>query len=375
MEIMRFIAELVRKSEKDTERERRRRNKIKYILYYIALITEGVLTVMLALGNVVTFSDLSKVGVPWNVKWDLQWLWYFSAAGFMFATIIVWLYYAPVVCDILDKLKDAFRCKEYADLFERYQGWMKQFQFHLKTNVKSSLFKGVYLLIWAVFTLLFEFFFPRTALVVCGFSGILQVAFAILSVSVCVLNFSSYYICIVFVYFIMRLCKLERETKLDYIKQCPSATYGFQVLSRAFDIISLYFLLDSLFCSIAYYSFWQMASKEKYDPGTAAKYWAFLYVTLFVIVLGLASWLFIILGSRVYLNRLHRWWKLRSYQSYKEEYWSGQWQPAVRDRILADIDRLNQDKITMKSWEMLISLLAVVANLVTAASIFGIFPS
>lgn len=369
MGIMRLIAELVRKNGKEDDEGKR----IKKILYYIVLIAEGVLTVMLALGKVVTFSDLFRVGVPWNVGWKPQWFWYFSAAGFMFATIIVWLYYAPVVCDILDKLKDAFRCKEYADLFERYQRWMKQFPF--KTDDKSFLFKRVYLSIWILFVLLFETLFPRTAFVSCGFGEMLRFAFGILSLSVCVLNFSSYYICIVFVYFIMRLCKLERETKLDYIKQCPSATYGFQVLSRAFDIISLYFLLDSLFCSISYYSFWQMASKAGYKPQTLVEYWAFLYVTLFVIVLGLASWLFIILGSRIYLNRLHRWWKLRSYQFYKEVYLQHQEQHDTENCVLADIDRLNQDKITMKSWEMLISLLAVVANLVTAASIFGIFPS
>lgn len=357
MEIMRFVADQVREKSK---------------LYYGVLIAGSILTVVLAFGKIVTFSDLFLVGVPWDDDWDPQWFLYFQVAGTIFATIIVWLYYAPIVYDILNKLKDIFQCEEYSNLFEEYQGWMQQFNF--KTNGRSPKFKRAYLLFWGLFLLLFIVSFPRSAFAQCGFHWILQGIFVVMSGILIVLNFSSYYICIVFVYFLMRLCRLERETKLDYIKQYPSSTYGFQVLSQTFDIISLYFLLDSLFCSVTYFSFWQMASKAGYKPKTCLEYWTFLYVTLFMVVFGLASWLYIILVSRVYLNRLHRRWKLRSYQLYEEMYRQNQWQSDTMDHILEDIDRLNRDKITMKSWEMLISLLAVAANLVTAASVFGNLP-
>lgn len=357
MGIMRFVAKQVREKSK---------------FYYAALIMGSILTVVLALGKIMTLSDLFSVGVPFDDGWDSQWFWYFPWSGTILATIIVWFYYAPVVCDALDKLKDAFQSEEYASLYERYQGWMQQFNW--KMGGRSPWFKRVYLLFWGLFLFAFIVSFPRSALEQCGFDRILQWTFVIMSGSLSVLNFSSYYICIVFVYFLMRLCRLERKTGLDYIRQYPSATYGFQVLSQTFDIIVLYFLLDSLFCSITYFSFWQIVSKAGYEPKTWEEYWFFLYVTLFLILFGLSSWLYIILVSRVYLNRLHRRWKLRSYRLYEEMYRQKKWQSAEMDHVLEDINRLNQDKITMKSGEMLISLLAVAANLVTAASVFGNWP-
>lgn len=353
MEIMDFVARQVR---------------LKSKFYYLALFTCSILTMALALGNIVTLSDFKSVGVPFVEEWDPQWPWYFLWAGIAFAIIIVWFYYAPIVCDALDGLKGAFRCEKYARLYERYQGWMQQFNW--KANGRNPKFKIVYLLVWGLLLFVLMVSFPRSALDQCGFPRLLQGMFVFMYGSVTVLNFSSYYICIIFVYFLMRLCKLERETKLDYIIQSPSSTYGFQLLSRNFDIIVLYFLLDSLFCSITYYSLWHIISSAGYKPETCQEYWAFLYVTLFLVLLGLSSWLYIILVSRVYLNRLHRQWKLRSYQLLEARYWSAKWQSDEMDHVLEDIDRLNGDKITMKSWEMLISLLAVVANLITAASIF-----
>lgn len=123
----------------------------------------------------------------------------------------------------------------------------------------------------------------------------------------------------------------------------------FQVLSHACDTIVLYFLLDSLFCSIHYFSLWQIFSYAKYMPKGGIEYWAFLYMTLFLILFGLTSWLFIILVSRIYLHRLHNKWELRSYEKYEKMYQHARPQSREMDCILTDIGILNQDKITMGS--------------------------
>ncbi len=109
-------------------------------------------------------------------------------------------------------------------------------------------------------------------------------------------------------------------------------------------------------------------------PKGGIEYWAFLYMTLFLILFGLTSWLFIILVSRIYLHRLHNKWKLRSYEKYEKMYQHARPQSSEMECILTDIGRVNQDKITMGSWEILISLIAIAANLVTAVSIFGNWP-
>lgn len=356
MGIMRWVAEKVR---------------LKKGVYYGALLFYSVLTVILALGKIIDFSDIFSTG-PLFDEWEFQWLWYVTVAGMALVTILVWFYYAPIVCDNLDRLDGAFRGEEYEKLYGKCGGWMQQFNW--KKEGGSRLFKITYFILWALYLIFSLLLYPWRALESCGFGLGLKVTFEALNMTLIVLNFSSYYICIVSVYFLMRICKLEQEKKLDYIKQYPSSTYGFQVLNHTLDTIVLYFLLDSLFCSVIYFSFWQIVSKDGYKPKIWIEYWALLYVTFFLILFGLASWLFIILVSRIYLHRLHNHWKLRSYKGYEEMYRQARPESGEMDHILADIERLNQDKLTTGSWEMLISLLAIVANLATAVSIFSDWP-
>lgn len=355
MRIMSFVAKHVRS---------------KSWLYHTILIVCGILTVILALGEMIASVSTLSIGPPWE-KWKNQWNWYLLCSGMILAIIIVWFYYAPVVCDNLNRLKEAFQGEAYGQLHNRYQGWIHQLHFRMKG--RSPYLKGVYGFCWLLFAVTF-IIFTQSALNMCGFHWCVRGAFFVLTFITIVLNYSSYYLCIVFVYFLMRICKLEREEKLNYIEQYPSSTYGFQALRYASDTIFLYFLWDSLFCTIAYFSFWQIIFKAGYKPENEVEYVVFLYVALFLMLFGLISWLYIILVSRTYLHRLHKEWKLRSYQKYEELYRHAAVQSMEMDHILEDIERINKDKITTGGWELLISLVAIIANVVTTVNIFSNWP-
>lgn len=95
----------------------------------------------------------------------------------------------------------------------------------------------------------------------------------------------------------------------------------------------------------------------------------FLYLTLFLIVFGLGTWIFIVLVSRAYLRRLHYEWVYRSSGDLQKTYRTTSGPP--KEQAVIDKERLYQDKISITGWDLLISLAALAANLFTAWSIFA----
>lgn len=188
------------------------------------------------------------------------------------------------------------------------------------------------------------------------------------------LNYSSYYICIAFVFFLKCVYDLAQEKYLSYVKEIPSTTYGFQVLDNTANTIYTYFLLDSLLSTIAYFCFINIIySSEKLSAHLQMNeniFSDFLFVTIVMATFGLISWLLIILFSRIYLHRLHTLWRLQSAKILEKQYQCISCTPAERELIISAKEKLAQDKISMGKWELFISFITILANLATVVSIF-----
>ena len=134
-------------------------------------------------------------------------------AGIEFAVICIWFYYAPIVLSELEDLRSIFsETEEYIFLYQSYGRWMEQFD--LRHPGRSRLFKMAYFLLWVLF--LFDVW--GLTWIIFGkkrsTDDILVLLYEVLVSSLIVLNFSSYYVCIIFVYFLIRVYALGQADKL-----------------------------------------------------------------------------------------------------------------------------------------------------------------
>lgn len=347
MEIMRFVKNQV---------------KDKTLLFYLCVFFTMGDTVVLIMDA--TFSNQTP---PWGE--DL--VWRVLLIGPLMLIVYIWLYYAPIVCKDLWRLKNAFLDKIYPELYISFRRRLNQSLF-LKGSIKEKVFKWTYTVLWLVFYLEFLFFvadylFIKNRLLTWE-SAVLYVCLTSIAIT---LNFSSYYICIMFVHFLMCLYKAQRENGLEHVAELPSVTHGFQVLLHTANTIYLYFLVDSFLSTIAFFALWKLTPKEGL---TGERYWMyvrldFLYMTIFLIVCGLGTWIFIVLVSRAYLRRLHYEWVYCSSIALRKTYRTTSGAP--KEQAVIDKERLYQDKISITGWDLLISLTALAANLFTAWSIFA----
>ena len=207
------------------------------------------------------------------------------------------------------------------------------------------------------------------------FNLVLIILFEILFGFVIILNFSGFYICIVFVYFLMRVYRLEQNEKLCYIVEIPSITYGFQILNNTANKIYVYVFFQSMFCIATYFCFWKIICTDTCWVSSVS--WMvvvlFLYVAFFCIIFGMVVWPAIILLSRLFLYKLHDEWKLRSSKVFEKEYQKNIKNQDRTECIVLIKERLTQDKISIRKWDIIISLAALAANLVTVWSIFDMW--
>ena len=354
MEIMKWVANCVKRNRG---------------LYYISLVILAVISVGLILINVVKetkpFCD-----VLYNLPWNNQCNWFFLWTSTVIVLVYIWLYYIPVVYTELGRLKGAFDNKRYHHLYKKYRGWIKQF--NLENSGTSRKLKLAYTFLWGVFLVAFLIFIWLIAEIL-DFDFILIMLFEILSGSVIILNFSGFYICIVFVYFLICVYRLEQNEKLCYIVEIPSTTYGFQILNNTANTLYLYVSFQSMFCTATYFCFWKIICTDMALGVSWIVAVPFLYVAFFCIAFGLTAWPVIILLSRIYLYKLHEEWKLRSSKLFEKKYQKNIKNKDNTEFIVLIKERLTQDKVSIRKWDMIISLTTLAANLVTAWSIFDMW--
>ena len=343
MEIMKWVATHVRQKSR---------------LFYTFLIVLSIITIALLMNNI-GLND-SKSPTLKIISKNAPWSWYILWIGTIFMTICIWFYYAPIVEADLYHLNTAFKNNQYHQLFQKYQGWVMQFKF--RSVDLSWIYKIFYSILWLIFTAAFLYFSYLVLSKIFSGQILFILLYGIMALTLILLNFSSYHICIIFVYFLMRVYRLAQEKYLSYVKEIPSATYGFQVLNNTANTIYAYFLLDSFFCTISYFCFVKIIySDEDFSSPLQTNLTnlsAFLYATFFMTAFGLISWLFIILLSRAYLHRLHTLWKLQTDEILEKKYQRLSCTPAERELLVSAKEKLAQDKISMGRWELFISLIA-----------------
>ncbi len=320
-------------------------------------------------------------------KIDIR-IWCFLEVLALLGIIYIWFYYAPIFYKKLRNLYNAFKDnKEYQNLYNHFKQWTKQFDYDIskKSPTKKSFWvKLIYNIVWLIYGITITFY-TYSCFSDLSLSSITVVMFEMLIISVILLNFSSYYNCVVFVYFVMRVLKLAQKDNLDYVKELPSTTYGFQELKSTADTIYIYFLLDSALCTIAFVCFLGIVPLDM-NSYFYVHSGAGIFEAVFLIINGLISWIGIALLLRTYLYRLHDHWKSKSLKLYQEEYNKVKHDLAKNktnsgkklkgkksiEEITNLMNQLSQDKMAMNKWEFGTSLATLIADLATAGITFDI---
>jgi len=333
-------------------------------MYYVMLFFSLLFTVtLLAAGNLEIFKADADMDLAALCKDHLA----FSLSIISFSLIIViWFYYADYVYQRLDTLGELFPHHQgYAELAGHANSWF--YQFDLSRPGGSRKFKLIYQMTWIAFSS-FSLFFTWSCFDNRGFQPLVIIPFEFLNVFLLVLNFSSYYICIVFVYFLMRLYKLEREDRLDYVQECPSLSHGFFALRHFSEVIYRYFLFDSLLCTVAYLLFLFFSLDPLSFGDDPVFKVSFFCTTIPLFLFGLTTWVGIVLLSRAYLNRVHESWKLRSSQWLQEQYARAA-DDAARNAVTLKQERVLQDTVPTSIWEILFSAVTLLANFATIGAL------
>lgn len=344
--------------------------KRKSWTYYISICFLFFITIVIIYRymRILVCPSLNKIQIiSSNI---VEWVMYSLLPSFEFAIVCIWFYYAPVVIRGLESLRSAFLgVTEYESLYNSYARWMEQF--NLRHPGKNRLFKVCYIFFWAMF-LIGAWVLSWTMYGIKGNSGnILVLLCMVLVSSTIILNFSSYYICIIFVYFLIQVYHLGQAGKLKYEKSLPSATFGFQLLIHTAGTIQTYFLLDSFLSTISFYCYWQIIEKNIKNTTDWRSWLVTSYIMLFTVIFGLMSWFFIVLMARTYLYRLHNEWKFKSLQEINENS-EREDDRNSEEEILAKKEKLIGDKVSISWWECLISLVVLAAHIGTALPLFNV---
>lgn len=348
--------------------------KRKSALYYFSICFLFFITIGIIYGymRMLVCPTFNKIQITSSKI--VKWIQYSFLPFFESAIILIWFYYAPIVIRGLESLRSAFLgTTEYESLYNSYKRWMKQFDLHHPG--KSKWFKVCYIFCWLLF-LICALILSWDMFGIKGNSLLIRlhiVLHMVLVSSTIILNFSSYYICIIFVYFLMRVYHLGQEGKLKYEKNLPSATFGFQLLIHTSGTIQTYFLLDSFFSTMSFYCYWQIIEKNIKNYTDLNSWIITLYIVFFTIIFGLISWLFIVLLSRTYLCRLHNEWKFNSLQEMQLSTDSPSTDSPSDEENLAKKEKLIGDEVSISWLKYLISFTVLAANIGTALSALSLF--
>ncbi len=286
---------------------------------------------------------------------------YFLMPCILLIVIYIWFYYAPIYYKNIIELQSAFKWNDqYASLYKKYIGWIKQFD--LNGNAGVLFIKIGFCLFW---------FWGLGYLYYCLFGteilprNLKVLPLLFLHVIISVLNFSSYYLCISFIFFIKKVSELD----LKYNKFLPSTTYGFQLLRKNSNTIYVFFLLDSLGCTILYIALMYIhgignENLRNFDG-------KFLFMTFYVGILGLGSCFGIAIFISHFLKKIYNKWKDEALYNFHtellevEKIYENDKDSKIRD-LAHIIEKLQHDKISISRQEIIISIIVGIVNLIAA---------
>ncbi len=281
------------------------------------------------------------------------------------ATIAIWIGGAPSFFKLTKSLYKAFDGEEYHKLAEKHRQWIRQFSFQDQYETDAlTVFKLTYLLIWLLCWIYVAWALFHYQMLPTDFLGISTVV--LLGITL-ILNFSSYYTCIVYTYFLYRVSILK---SLKYNKYTPSATEGYQNLrqgaqreSTTFLIVSVLFTISGAIMMCRGLRNWEATSL------TDADIFCLSLMVALVLFFGFGTFIVLFLLPKVLLRRMFLFWRSQSLHKFQKALFQ-----AEKDRNQSEVDQISQkikqlmeDKVGLQFGpiEVLVAITTILVNSVT----------
>lgn len=275
--------------------------------------------------------------------------------------VYTWIVSCPFFYTHVMGLGELFKEPRYIELARDHQQWIQQFSYISGGKITLKSWKLLYLLLWSsswsyVVWVLFHYrMIPE---------GPLGWSMFVLIFLVLALNFSSYYTCIAFVYFLYRVVKLK---DLRYNRFTPSATAGHQKLMRGAQNGSTMFLIVLLFLTFSgvIMTYGGLHRWKSDCISTEAKIHIGI-MTFIVLFFGFGAFIILFLLPKFLMQSQVRAWRDQSLLKFQKDLYlaedSGDWGKV--ERISQRIRTLMEDKVSLQFGfvEVLLVLTTILTN-------------
>lgn len=280
---------------------------------------------------------------------------YYMPSVIMIILIYIWFYFSQILYKNIKKLNGIFgNNRKYNIVYKSLKKQMNQFK--LYKNVTGSIFKILYTIFWIITWSLYIFSIHSLHLIpddVAGYMFVIFIFFIIL------LNFSSYYSCVVLVFFFKKVANIS---DLRYNKYRPCETVGFQRLLQTSNTAYLFFLLDSFSCMLIQF---MLMCRYKMECDLYNKvpddFRILFFLTLMALMLGLLSFCIITFFLKFYLRRLYNNWKEKALSSFQEKLYNAENKKNEDkvEKILVKIDMVYRDKKEIHETNIITSIVSI----------------
>lgn len=278
--------------------------------------------------------------------------WQFAVQGILAVLTIIWICGVPKVYEEMFSVEDCFDEDEYKSLVEKYKyKWLGICsEYSGIAHKRINYVKVSYQLIWAVLSADAVYILFYKMHIISLWSAIFLFNYAVLS------SFSSFR-CIVFVYFLRHILKID---KLSYNKYYPSMSYGYQRLSMIVQFMSKTYLLLAFLFTVVYF---MCIFPEILSLKNNTSY----FIVVFSVEI-LLSWGTLIINyclPEYYLYKLSAVWALKSLKSFQERL-KCLHEPKDTQQYLCYINMLKEDcKRTFPVLEVTIGILTLTLNVIS----------
>lgn len=275
------------------------------------------------------------------------------------SNIHIWLYGSSKFYEGIKRLRSFFDAAAYKRICDAFRHWGYLWWMDSGKSFRNFI-KVFYTFIWIAYCIciinVFVIHYHFIPINIYGFTTI------VLYVLVMTLNYSSYYLCIAYVFFLRSISKIE----LEHNEQIPSSTWGFQRLLHDSSMVSIAFLVDSMIYVVIYFIeiYVMIGGKYFYDIALFKEKILLGYVTFFTLLPSLFSFFIVFILPKVFLDRLLKRWKLEELKRLDDELKNG---PVLgdssRDRKQLMIDHIIHDRIRFGRFEIGTAVLSLMVNL------------
>lgn len=268
--------------------------------------------------------------------------------------IHIWIYSAPKFYINTLSLDQIFLDSQYISLCERHMDLMYQLHFETdsaKDSISSLyeiIFKSGFCFLWIYVWVKCAFIFRYLGIFPSNFIG--NITFFLFSIAL-FLNFSSYYTCILFTYFLRQVSNLPNIKELHHNRYIPSSSLGLQRLSSNASIASLVFLIVSmLFTVIHIFIILSGIRANEFIDLLRNRPNYFRFITVSIFILGAGTFFVLYLVPKLFLKRIHRIWKIDSLKEFEDALCLAERanNTSEVDRLLTIIERLNKDNLRIE---------------------------